>query len=118
MQETLIKQAIQAEQFHTRLWWMEVIRGVLNIIFGFILLTHTTFTLHILIYALGIYLLIDGALDIFKIATGKRATQRKFTNYLFGIVSILLGLFSFVATITTAIIIVAVIAVRITIRGV
>jgi len=118
MQETLIKQAIQAEQFHTRLWWMEVIRGVVNIIFGIILLTHTTFTLHILIYALGIYLIIDGALDIFKIATGKRATQRKFTNYLFGIVSILLGLFSFVATITTAIIIVAVIAVRIFFRGV
>ncbi len=40
MQETLIKQTFQAEQFHTRLWWMEVIRGVVNIIFGIILLTH------------------------------------------------------------------------------
>src|SRR5256885_9167157 len=118
MQETLMKQAIQAEQFHTRLWWMEVIRGVVNIIFGIILLTHMNFTVRILIYALGIYLIIDGALDIFKIATGKRETQRKFSNYLFGILSILLGLISFVSPVTTIIFIVAVIAVRIIIRGV
>ncbi len=118
MQETLIKQTLQAEQFHTRLWWMEVVRGVVNIIFGIILLTHMNFTVRILIYALGIYLLIDGGLDIFKIATGKRGTQRKFTNYLFGILSILLGLISFVSPVTTIIFIVAVIAVRIIIRGV
>src|SRR6266571_2436865 len=110
MQETLIKQTLQPEQFHTRLWWMEVIRGVVNIIFGIILLTRTNFTLHILIYALGIYLIIDGILDIFRIATGKRQTQHKFTNYLFGIVSILLGLISFVSPISTLIFIGAVIA--------
>lgn len=118
MQETLIKQTLQAEQFHTRLWWMEVIRGVVNIIFGIILFTHTNFTLHILIYALGIYLIIDGILDIFRIATGKRQTQHKFTNYLFGLLSILLGLISFVSPTATIIFIVAVIAVRIIIRGV
>src|SRR5713101_4264138 len=118
MQETLIKQPLQSEQFHTRLWWMEVIRGVVNIIFGIILLTHVNFTVRILINALGIYLIIDGALDIFKIATGKRGTKRKFTNYLFGILSILLGLISFVSPVTTIIFIVAVIAVRIIIRGV
>ncbi len=116
MQETLIKQTLQSEQFHTRLWWMEVVRGVVNIIFGIILLTHMNFTVRILIYALGIYLLIDGALDIFKIATGKRETQRKFTNYLFGFLSILLGLISFVSPVTTIIFIVAVIAVRIIIQ--
>ena len=34
MQETLIKQTLHTNEFHTRLWWMEVIRGVVNIIFG------------------------------------------------------------------------------------
>jgi len=97
---------------------MEVVRGAVNIIFGIILITHTNFTLRILIYTLGIYLLIDGTLDIFKIATGKRETQRKFTNYLFGIISILLGLISFFSPITTIIVIVVVIAIRIIIRGV
>ncbi|MGZ6277604.1 MAG: HdeD family acid-resistance protein [Ktedonobacteraceae bacterium] len=96
---------------------METIRGVVNIIFGIILITHTTFTLHLLIYALGIYLLVDGTLDIFRIATGKRETQRKFSNYLFGIMSILLGLISFFSPMATIFIIVAVIAIRIFIRG-
>ncbi|MGZ3621935.1 MAG: HdeD family acid-resistance protein [Ktedonobacteraceae bacterium] len=117
MQETLIKQTLHTYEFHTRLWWMETIRGVVNIIFGIILITHTTFTLHLLIYALGIYLLVDGTLDIFRIATGKRETQRKFSNYLFGIMSILLGLISFFSPMATIFIIVAVIAIRIFIRG-
>ncbi len=117
MQETLIKQTLHTYEFHTRLWWMELLRGVVNIIFGIILITHTTFTLHLLVYALGFYLLIDGTLDIFRIATGKRETQRKLTNYLFGIISILLGLISFFSPITTIFIIVAVIAIRIVIRG-
>ncbi len=97
---------------------MEVIRGVVNIIFGIILITHTNFTLRILIYTLGIYLLIDGTLDIFKIATGKRETQRKLTNYLFGIISIMLGLISFISPYITIVFIVIVIAVRIFIRGI
>ncbi len=118
MQETLVKQTIQSEQFHTRLWWMEVVRGAVNIIFGIILLTHTNFTLRILIYTLGIYLIIDGTLDIFKLFTGKGVTQHKFTNYLFGIISLLLGLISFLSPLVTIIFIGAVIAVRIIIRGV
>jgi uncharacterized membrane protein HdeD (DUF308 family) len=118
MQETLTKQTLQSEQFHTRLWWMEVTRGLVNIIFGSLLITHRDFTLRILIYALGIYLIIDGVLDIYKIVTGRRDTQRKFTNYLFGIISIVLGLISFVDPLSTIFLIVAVIAVRIIFRGV
>jgi uncharacterized membrane protein HdeD (DUF308 family) len=118
MQETLIEQTFHTNEFHTRLWWMEVIRGVVNIIFGLVLITHTNFTIRILIYALGIYLIIDGALDIFKIATGKRETQRKITNYLFGIISILLGLISFIYPYATILLIGLVITVRIFIRGI
>src|SRR6266496_901996 len=118
MQETLIEQRLYSYEFHTRLWWMEVVRGAVNIIFGIILLTHTNFTLRILIYTLGIYLIIDGTLDIFKLFTGKGVTQHKFTNYLFGIISLLLGLISFVSPVVTIIFIGAVIAVRIIIRGV
>ena len=117
MQETLIKQTLHTYEFHTRLWWMETIRGIVNIIFGIILITHTNFTILILIYALGIYLIIDGALDIFKIATGKPETRRKITNFLFGIVSILLGLISFIHPYATILFIGLVITVRIFIRG-
>ena len=118
MQKTLTKPIIQPEHYHTRLWWMEVIRGVVNITFGILLVFFAGFTLRALIYALGTYLVIDGVLDIYKVATGKRDTRRKFTNYLVGIVSIVLGLISFVSPIATIFFIVAVIAVRIIFRGV
>jgi uncharacterized membrane protein HdeD (DUF308 family) len=117
MQETRIGQTLHTNEFHTRLWWMEVVRGVVNIIFGIILYVHPNFTIRILFYALGIYLIIDGTLDIFKIATSKRETQRKFTNYLFGIISILLGLISFFSPTVTIFFIGILIACRIFIRG-
>ncbi len=97
---------------------MEVIRGVVNIIFGIILIIHPTFTLRILFFILGIYLILDGALDILRTANGKRATQHKLTNYLFGIMSILLGLISFFSPEATILIILLVIAVRIFMRGI
>jgi uncharacterized membrane protein HdeD (DUF308 family) len=118
MQKTLTKQIIQPEQYHTRLWWMEVIRGAVNIAFGILLISHIGFTLRFLIYALGVYLIIDGVLDIYKVATGKRDAQHKFSNYLVGIISIVLGLISFVSYLATIFVIVAVIAVRIIFRGV
>ncbi len=118
MQEKLITQKLNINQFHTRLWWMEILRGTVNIIFGIILLAHTDFTLSILFTVLGIYLIIDGTFDIIRTATGKRAAQRKFVNYFFGIISILLGLICFFHPLLTIFIIVAVIAVRIFIRGI
>ncbi len=118
MQKTLTKKIFQPEHYHTRLWWMEVIRGAVNIAFGIILISHIGFTIRFLIYALGVYLVIDGVLDIYKVATGRRDTRHKFTNYLAGIVSIVLGLISFVSPIATGFFIVAVIAVRIISRGV
>ncbi|HXZ04119.1 MAG TPA: DUF308 domain-containing protein [Ktedonobacteraceae bacterium] len=118
MQENVVERTLHTNEFHTRLWWMEVARGVVNIFFGIVLVTHTNFTLSILFYALGIFLIFDGILDIVMIATGKRATQRKFSNYLFGIISIVLGLICFISHTLTIFIIVTVIAVRIFIRGI
>ncbi|HYB01326.1 MAG TPA: DUF308 domain-containing protein [Ktedonobacteraceae bacterium] len=118
MQAKLVTQKLNINEFHTRLWWMEILRGAVNIIFGIILYTHTNFTLSILFYALGIYLITDGTLDIFRTATGKRATRRKFVNYFVGIISILLGMICFFHPLLTIFIIVAVIAARIFIRGI
>jgi uncharacterized membrane protein HdeD (DUF308 family) len=118
MQKTLTKKIFQPEHYHTRLWWMEVIRGAVNIAFGIILISHIGFTIRFLIYALGVYLLIDGVLDIYKVATGRSDIRHKFTNYLAGMLSIVLGLISFVSPIATGFFIVAVIAVRIISRGV
>jgi len=114
MQKTFPKQRAKTEPYHTRLWWMEVLRGVVNIFFGLLI----PFTLNFFLDVLGIYLILDGVLDIVKVATGKRETQRKLLKYLVGTVSIVLGLISLVVPKATLFLIVVVISTRMLFRGV
>ena len=81
------------KETQTRLWWMEVIRGVLSITFGLLFIF---IDVRFFIYALGIYLIFDGNLDIYKVATGKRAPKRKVLSSLGSALSIVLGLISLV----------------------
>ena len=100
--------------YHTRLWWMEIVRGVVTIIFALLV----PFTIQLLIDVLGIYLILDGTLDILQLATGRRETQRKFINYLVGVVSIALGVISLVIPSATLFLIAVVISLRIVFRAV
>ncbi len=101
---------------------MEVIRGVLTITFGlvffFLIIDVPFIDVRFFIYGLGIYLIIDGTLDIYKVATGKRASKRKVMSYLGGTLSILLGVISFVSHELTIFFLLLMIAVRIMIAGV
>jgi hypothetical protein len=65
---------LPVKETQARLWWMEVIRGVLTITFGLLFIF---IDVRFFIYALGIYLIFDGTSDIYKVATGKRASKRK-----------------------------------------
>jgi uncharacterized membrane protein HdeD (DUF308 family) len=94
---------------------MEVLRGIVALSFGLLFITlHVRF----FIYALGIYLIIDGSLDIYKVATGKRVSKRKVLSYLGSALSILLGLICFVSHVLTILFILLIIVVRIMISGV
>ena len=112
MQETLTKQRVQVEPYHSRLRWKEeVLRGVVTILFGLLI----PFTLNIFIAVLGIYLVLDGALDL--IITGRRETPRTFLTYLIGLVSIALGVISLVTPGATLFLIVVVISTRMIFRS-
>ena len=112
MQETLTKQRVQVEPYHSRLRWKEeVLRGVVTILFGLLI----PFTLNIFIAALGIYLVLDGALDL--IITRRRETPRTFLTYLIGLVSIALGVISLVTPRATLFLIVVLISTRMIFRG-
>ncbi len=100
--------------YHTRLWWMEIVRGALTIIFALLV----PFTIQFLLSVLGVYLIIDGTLDILQVATGRRETQRKFINYLVGVVSIVLGLISFMVPRATLFLIAVLISLRILLSAV
>jgi uncharacterized membrane protein HdeD (DUF308 family) len=112
MQETPTKQRGHVDPAHSRLWWIEeVLRGVLSILFGLLI----PFTLTIFVEVLGIYLVLDGALDL--IITGRHETPRTFLTYLVGLVSIALGVISLLNPRATLFLIVVVISTRMIFRG-
>ena len=97
------------QQTHTRLWWMEVLRGIVAISFG-LLFIH--FDVRFFIYAIGIYLIIDGSLDTYNIAKGRRATKRRVLSYVGSALSILLGLICFIFHILALLFILFIIVIR------
>jgi uncharacterized membrane protein HdeD (DUF308 family) len=95
---------------------MDVIRGVLTITFGLLFIF---IDVRFFIYALGIYLIFDGTSDIYKVATGKRASKRKVLSPLgSALISIVLGLISLVYHVLTIFLLLIIIAVRIIISSV
>ena len=98
------------KETQTRLWWMEVIRGVLTITFGLLFMF---IDVRFFIYILGIYLIIDGSIDMYKVATGKRDSKRKVLSSLGSISSIVLGVMSLVFHVFTIFFLLLIIAVRI-----
>jgi len=95
---------------------MEVIRGVLTIIFGLLFIF---IDVRFFIYALGIYLIFDGTFDIYKVATGKRDSKRKVLSPLgSALISIVPGLICLVYHVLTIFLLLIIIAVRIIISSV
>jgi uncharacterized membrane protein HdeD (DUF308 family) len=100
------------------LWLVEVIRGVITLAIGLLLFLASQFSLHLLVYLLGVYLLIDGSLDVYSVATGRRHTRHKVRAYLAAATSIGVGLISLVLPILTLFLLAVIIAIRMVIRGV
>ena len=94
---------------------MEVTRGVITITFGLLFIF---IDVRFFIYVLGIYLIFDGTLDVYKVATGKRASKRKVLSPLGSASSIVLGLISLVYHVLTIFLLLIIIAVRIIISSV
>ena len=92
-----------------------MIRGVIAITFGLLFIF---IDVRFFIYILGIYLIFDGTLDVYKVATGKRASKRKVLSPLGSASSIVLGLISLVYHVLTIFLLLIIIAVRIIISSV
>lgn len=56
---------------HSRLWWMELVRGVIAGIFGLLCLVARSFAPHFLMISLGIYLVVDGLLELYGVRKRK-----------------------------------------------
>ena len=112
MQEALLNKRVHVEPYHAGLWWRELLRGGVTLLFALLML----FTFNVFITVLGIYLILDGALEM--LVTGRRASSRAFLTYLGGLVSIALGLFCLLDPTGSVFVLVAVVSIRLIYRGV
>lgn len=101
---------------HTRFWWTEVLRGLLALLFGVLYLTLQGLV-YALISTLGVYLLCDGALDLYHAVAGKGVPPRHTHVYVGGCVSIIIGLLSLAVPTATLFLSGIFVAIRIIFRG-
>lgn len=74
-----------------RLWWTETLRGLLSLAFGIIYFVVYNFVFF-LIYAMGVYLMFDGCIDLYRAIARKRVPLHHLSMYRDGAVSIAIGL--------------------------
>ena len=111
MQEALPNKRVHVEPYHAGLWWRELLRGGVTLLFALLML----FTFNFFIDVLGIYLILDGALEM--LPTGRRASSRAFLTYLGSLVSIALGLFCLLDPKGSIFVLVVVVSIRLIARG-
>ena len=97
---------------HQRIWWMELTRGILTFTFGLLFLTSRSFAPRLFIYSLGVYLIIDGVLEIYGVHNRQRISQVKMIEYFNGVMSLLAGLLSLIFPAFSLLLLAAIIAIR------
>jgi uncharacterized membrane protein HdeD (DUF308 family) len=98
---------------------MEMTRGLMTIACGLLFLTARSFAPRLFIYSLGVYLVIDGLLELYGLHRRKSVSQHKARafDYAGGAMSLLTGLLSLVVPTLTLFLLAAIIAVRLIISG-
>src|SRR6476659_4603059 len=98
-----------------RNWWLPVLRGVLGILFGFLVFAYPRTTVEVFVYLFGIYALIDGVIALalaFDVSRGRGWLA------LSGIAGIAAGILTFMYPSTTAVALVYIVAAWAIITGI
>ncbi len=102
---------------HQRLWWMELARGIITFVVGLFFLAARSLAPRLFIYSLGVYLVIDGLLELYGVRKRKGASQLKPLDYAGGAASLLSGLLSLTLPTLTLLLLAAIIAVLLILRS-
>jgi uncharacterized membrane protein HdeD (DUF308 family) len=102
---------------HQRLWWMELTRGIITFVVGIFFLAARPFAPQLFIYSLGVYLVIDGLLELYGVRKGQGAFHRKPLEYAGGAASLLTGLLSLVLPTLTLLLLAAIMAVLLILKS-
>src|SRR5436305_14473220 len=66
---------------HQLLWWTELARGIITFVVGLFFLVARSFAPRLFIYSLGVYLVIDGLLELYGVRNSQGASHRKPLEY-------------------------------------
>lgn len=102
---------------HQRLWWMELGRGSLSIAFSLLLLIAWSHALLLFIYSLGVYLVIDSALEFYGVYRKMRVSRYNAFDIVGAAASLLTGLFSLLLPNVALLMLAYIIAIRIIATG-
>jgi uncharacterized membrane protein HdeD (DUF308 family) len=111
------KRAGRMRSPHQRLWWLELARGVVTFAFGLLFLSARSLAPRLFIYSLGVYLVIDGLLELSDVRRRKGISQLRPLEYVGGAMSLLTGLLSLMFPTVTLYLLVGIIAVRLVSKG-
>ena len=98
-----------------RNWWVPVLRGVLGILFGFLVFAYPRTTVEVFVYLFGAYALIDG---VIALALSFDVSRGRGWVLLSGITGIAAGILTFMYPSTTAVALVYIVAAWAIITGI
>lgn len=102
---------------HQRLWWMELVRGLITFTFGLLFLTARSLAPRLFMYSLGTYLVIDGVLELYYERRKKSLSSLNAFDSVGSAISLIAGLLSLIFPIVALFLLAAIIAVRLIIRS-
>lgn len=86
----------------SRGWWVLLLRGLIAIAFGLLALFQPGITLTALILLFGVYVLADGILGVWSGIAGRKDNRHWWLLLLGGVISIAVGILTFIAPAATA----------------
>jgi len=98
-----------------RNWWVPVLRGVLGILFGFLVFAYTRTAIEVFVYLFGAYALIDG---VIALALSFDVSRGRGWVLLSGIAGIAAGILTFIYPSATAVALVYIVAAWAIITGI
>jgi uncharacterized membrane protein HdeD (DUF308 family) len=90
-----------------RNWWVPVLRGVLGILFGFLVFAYPSTAVTVFVYLFGAYALLDG---VFALAMSFDVSRGRGWLILSGIAGVAAGILTFIYPSTTAVALVYIVA--------
>lgn len=101
-----------------RNWWVLLLRGIVAIIFAVLTWMQPAISLAALVLVFGIYVLADGVLGIWAAFSGRRENRHWWVLLLWGLVSVAVGVLTFVNPAITGLVLLMYIAAWAIITGV